>query len=487
MRINYIVMGLVLALGASLGVAAETKAEPVAPRPNIVYVMADQWRAQATGYAGDPNVKTPNLDRLATQGINMANAVSGCPVCTPYRGTLFTGQHPLTTGLFINDVPLNPKGATLGETFRSAGYATAYIGKWHVNGGGRKAYIPPERRFGFETFKVLECTHDYNKSHYYDGNDRTLRTWDGYDAIAQTHAAIDCIKNRKPDQPFLLMLSWGAPHDPYGGAPQKYRDMYSAGQIKVRPNVPAESANAVRCLLANYYAHCTAMDDCMGELITALDQEGLAENTILVFTADHGDMLKSQNQIHKQRPWEESIRVPFLIRYPAKLGHTGKSLDGMFETADIMPTLLGLSGLSIPGSVEGKDFSKYLLGQGTDPSGGAAVIASYQPMTDWLTDAGGEYRGLRTPRYTYAKKLDGPWLLFDNEKDPYQLTNLIAKPEAAEVQKQLDDELTRRLNERGDQFLPGAEYLKKWGYRPMEKWGYRPNPRPRAAQKERIP
>ena len=156
MQINHIIVGLVL--GSSLGVAAETKAEPAAKRPNIVYVMADQWRAQATGYAGDPNVKTPNLDRLATQGISMANAVSGCPLCTPYRGTLFTGQHPLTTGLFINDVPLKPKGATIGETFRSAGYATAYIGKWHVNGGGREAYIPPERRFGFETFKVLECT-----------------------------------------------------------------------------------------------------------------------------------------------------------------------------------------------------------------------------------------------------------------------------------------------------------------------------------------
>ena len=476
MQIKPIVIGLVM--GANLGVASEIKAAEVAQRPNIVYVMADQWRAQATGYAGDPNVKTPNLDRLATQGINMVNAVSGCPLCTPYRGTLFTGQHPLTTGLFINDVALNPKGATIGETFRSAGYATAYIGKWHVNGGGREAYIPPERRFGFEMFKVLECTHDYNKSHYYDGNDRTLRTWEGYDAIAQTHAAIDCIKNRKPNQPFLLMLSWGAPHDPYGTAPQKYRAMYSAAQIKLRPNVPAESANAARGFLANYYAHCTAMDDCMGELIKALDQEGLAENTILVFTSDHGDMLKSQNQIHKQRPWEESMRVPFLIRYPVKFGRAGKSLDGMFETADIMPTLLGLSGLSIPGSVEGKDFSKYLSGEGTDPSGGAAVIASYQPIADWLTDAGGEYRGLRTPRYTYAKKLDGPWLLFDNEKDPYQLTNLIGKPEAAEVQKQLDAELTRRLNERGDQFLPGAEYLKKWGYRP--------NPRPRVLQKNKA-
>ena len=142
------------------------------------------------------------------------------------------------------------------------------------------------------------------------------------------------------------MLSWGAPHDPYGTAPQKYRAMYSAGQIKVRPNVPEGVANAARGFLANYYAHCTAMDDCMGELIKALDQEGLAENTILVFTADHGDMLKSQNQIHKQRPWEESIRVPFLIRYPAKLGRAGKKLNGMFETADIMPTLLGLSGVT---------------------------------------------------------------------------------------------------------------------------------------------
>ena len=215
---------LTLCLAGFLGM--HTQAESITTRPNIVYVMADQWRAQATGYAGDPNVKTPNLDRLAAQGINMANAVSGCPVCTPYRGTLFTGQHPLTTGLFINDVPLNPKpGTTLGEIYRSAGYATAYIGKWHVNGGGRGAYIPPERRFGFDTFKALECSHSYNKSAYYDGNDRKQRFWKGYDAIDQTHAAIDFIKNRKPNQPFLLMLSWGPPHDPYNTAPEKYRAM----------------------------------------------------------------------------------------------------------------------------------------------------------------------------------------------------------------------------------------------------------------------
>lgn len=452
---------------AALGLGREAWAEGKgkAKRPNVVFVFADQWRAQATGYAGDPNVRTPNLDRLASQSINFQNAISGCPVCTPYRGTLLTGQYPLTTGLFVNDVCLKPKGTTLAEAFKAAGYATAYIGKWHIDGHGRSTYIPPERRLGFDYFKALECTHNYNHSAYYAGDSHVKRFWEGYDAIAQTRDAIDYMRNRQKSQPFLLMMSWGGPHDPYFTAPTRYRAMYPEENIKLRPNVPEARAAEARKTLAGYYAHCTALDDCLGELLKALDEEGIADDTIFVFTSDHGDMLQSQGEHHKQRPWDESIRVPFLVRYPGRLGKEGKKLDGVIETADIMPTLLGLSGIAIPASVEGSDFTPCMEGKGGDPSRGAAVIACYHPFGQWARRAGGrEYRGLRTTRYTYVRTLEGPWLLYDNERDPHQKENLAGKPEAAAIQRELDAELARRLKARKDDFLHGMEYIKRWGY-----------------------
>ena len=196
-------------------------------KPNVVFVFADQWRAQATGYAGDTNVRTPNLDRLAARSVNFENAVSCCPVCSPYRASLLTGQYPLTHGVFLNDVPLRNEAVSLAEVYRNAGYETAYIGKWHLDGNHRSAFIPRERRQGFDFWKVLGCTHAYNNSFYYGDEDVKLK-WEGYDAIAQTREAQQYIRDHAGGPPFLLVLSWGPPHDPYETAPQKYRDSVQA-------------------------------------------------------------------------------------------------------------------------------------------------------------------------------------------------------------------------------------------------------------------
>jgi len=151
-------------------------------KPNIVFVLADQWRAQATGFAGDSNAITPTLDKLAAESIVFTTAVSNIPVCSPNRASLITGQYPLTHGVFINDVGLNPKANTMGRIFKNAGYNTAYIGKWHLNGQCRSCYIPPKRRQGFEYWKVLECTHEYNNSLYFANDDTLPSKWPGYDA-----------------------------------------------------------------------------------------------------------------------------------------------------------------------------------------------------------------------------------------------------------------------------------------------------------------
>ncbi|MBN1579352.1 MAG: sulfatase [Anaerolineae bacterium] len=434
-------------------------------QPNVIFVFGDQWRAQATGYAGNPVVQTPNLDRLAGECVDFTRAMAGCPVCSPYRASLLTGQLPLTHGVFVNDVYLQPNASSLAHVFADHGYDTAYIGKWHVDGHGRSSYIPPERRQGFDYWKVLECTHDYNQSAYYAGDSDEKLTWEGYDAIAQTHDAQRTIRERDPDKPFLLVLSWGPPHAPYGTAPEKYRALYDPADIALRPNVPESIAARARADLAGYYAHCTALDDCVGDLLSTIRDCGIEEDTIFCFTSDHGDMLGSHGQYKKQRPWEESIRVPFLLRYPALLGRTGRQVDGLIDAPDIMPTLLGLCGIAAPGTVEGLDYSGYLQG-GDDPSDGAALIMCPQPFGQWTASqhGGRAYRGLRTQRYTYTRTLDGPWLLYDNDRDPYQLENLVGKTAYAGLVDELDGWLQRKLDATGDAFLPGLAYIRQWGY-----------------------
>ena len=434
-------------------------------QPNVIFVFGDQWRAQATGYAGNPNVQTPNLDDLSKGSVNFTNAVSGCPVCSPYRASLLTGQYPLTHGVFVNDVYLKDEAVSLAEAFSDGGYDTAYIGKWHVDGHGRSNYIPSERRQGFDYWKVLECTHNYNNSPYYSGDSDEKLFWEGYDAIAQTRDAQNYIRKHSKETPFLLAISWGPPHAPYHTAPEEYQALYNPGDVQLRPNVPTELADQAKQWLAGYYAHCTALDACVGDLLQTLREEGIEDDTIFIFTSDHGDMLGSQGHQKKQRPWDESLRVPFLLQYPALLGRASREVDALIDAPDIMSTLLGLCNLPIPETVEGFDFSGYLKGDEIEIAD-SIVISCPHPFGQWIrTRHGGmEYRGLRTRRYTYTRTLEGPWLLYDNEQDPYQLNNLANQPGSAKLQAKLEAELQEKLRDMGDEFLPGMEYIRRWNY-----------------------
>ena len=447
--------------GLSQCEASENSGKGTLRRPNLVFVLADQMRAQATGYAGDSNAITPNLDRLAKESVNFTNAVSGCPVCCPYRGSLMTGQYSLTHGVFLNDVCLSNKAVSIAQAYNRAGYETGYIGKWHLDGHGRSSFIPRERRQGFKFWKALECTHKYNDSYYYADANVKLK-WDGYDAIAQTREAQRYIETHAAGKPFTLFLSWGPPHNPYDSAPEKYRKLFAQDKLVLRRNVPAEFD--AREMLAGYYAHIAALDGCVGDIVETIKRCGIEKDTILVFTSDHGDMLGSHGQRDKQQPFDESIRVPFLLRYPAALGKKAANIDTPINTPDIMPTLLALSNVKIPETVEGKDFSGILKGR-EDLQDNAALLTCVVPFGQWKRKRGGrEYRGVRTKRYTYVRALNGPWLLYDNVKDPYQLTNLCNKPEHAALQQKLETMLSRKLVETRDEFLSTGEYIRKWNY-----------------------
>lgn len=433
------------------------------PAPNILYLLADQWRASATGYAGDPNVRTPNLDRLSEESLNFGNAVSVLPVCTPHRAALMTGRYPTSTGMFLNDAHLPDEELCLAEIFGAAGYATAYIGKWHLDGHGRQSYIPPERRQGWQHWKAAECDHDYNHSHYYSGDSDVKRYWEGYDAFAQTRDAQQYLRDHAgAGRPFVLMVAYGTPHFPHATAPAEFKALYPPENIQLPSNVsPALQARA-RQEAQGYYAHCTALDQCIGDLLHTLAETGLSTNTIVVFSSDHGEMLGSQgvNPTQKQVAWSESAQVPFLLRVP---GLGGRKVTTPITTPDVLPTLLGLSDVPVPGTVEGEDLSP-LLRSGRDEDR-AALYMSVSPFTRGVSpDKSREYRAIRTSRYTYARSLDGPWLLFDDTEDPFQTDNLVEEAGHTALVKELDARLQAELQRIGDDFRPGGDYITEWGY-----------------------
>jgi arylsulfatase A-like enzyme len=433
-------------------------------RPNILFIMADQWRAEAFGFAGNPDVQTPNFDQFHRESLSFKNAVAAVPVCSPTRASLMTGQRALTHGIFLNDAPLSTNAVTIAKVLQQAGYETGIIGKWHLDGNGRLEFIPRERHQGFEYWKVMECTHRYNNSYYYDDTATKLK-WEGYDVIAQTQDARQYLRNHAHSaKPFFLYLSWGPPHDPYQAAPAAYRKRYEASRILTRANVPQTLRDSARKDLAGYYAHCTAIDDCMGKLLRTLKETGLEENTIVVFTSDHGAMLSSHGFQKKQYAYDESNHVPVMFRWPTGLGNRARDLDAPINSPDFMPTLLGLCHVPIPQTVEGIDYSGYLKGD-TDPSDGAALISCIAPFGESGRQNGGrEYRGIRTARYTYVRDLNGPWLLFDNQADPCQLHNMAGKSENAALQAGLEKVLARKLAEAKDEFLPAQDYIQRWGY-----------------------
>lgn len=435
--------------------------------PNILFVFADQLRACSVGYAGEEAVITPNLDRFAQQGALFTNTVSPFPVCTPYRGSLITGRSATSLGLVINDIPLSTGETSIAHVCaQQAGYNTAYIGKWHLDGANRPAPIPPgARRQGFQYWAVANFEHNYDRSVYYEDTPEP-KTWDGFDAEAQTTRAIEYLQKRDSGKPFCLFLSWGPPHHPYRLVPARFLDMYDPNDIAPRPNCPEPP----RQDLWGYYAQTTFLDEQFGRLLAAVDELGLTDDTIMVFTSDHGDMHGSHGVYKKQWPWDESIKIPFLLRYPAVV-RAGTHCRFPFSAIDVMPTLLGLAGLPIPQTVEGVDVSPFVRGERNDVPESVLIMnpcpfgVGDRRSPDQIPTYEGmrmEYRGVRSERYTYVRTIDRPWLLYDNQEDPFQLVNRIDDPGCTSVAVDLEQAMRAHMTAIGDELLPKERYYERF-------------------------
>lgn len=432
---------------------------------NIIFILTDQWRADALGYAGDANVTTPNLDAFAHEAVSFSNTVSVCPVSTPYRASLITGRYPTSTGMFINDLYLPSEELCMAEIFNEAGYNTAYLGKWHLDGHGRSKNVAPDRRQGWKYWKGSECDHNYLKEHYYENEDSTIRYWQGYSPYAIADEASNYMqKFTKDEQPFCLFVSIGTPHFPHETAPDEFMKLYSGDKLKLPANIPEDMQESASKELQGYYAHCTATDKAIGEIIDKIKELGIYDNSIIVFTSDHGEMMGAHGfrPFMKHLPYSESANVPFLITYPGMDKNKGKIAEAAITTPDILPSLLSLCNIKIPESIEGYDFSEIIKNPDKDRER-AALFMNVCPFG--IAFESDEYRAVKTATYTYVKTPDGPAMLFDDRKDPYQLNNLVNQKEFAEIQEKLEKELMHELSRIGEKEInPREYYLKKFGY-----------------------
>lgn len=409
-------------------------------RPNVIFLFADQMRAHDMGCMGNTQVITPNLDKLADDGLLVTNMIAASPVCTPYRGQLMTGRYGHATGVVHNDIKLPNSETTIADQMVEAGYHTGYIGKWHL-AGHRNNPVAKEDRRNWNFWAVRNCSHKHFDTEYWINDDTEPVVVDEWEPDVQTDVAIEYIRKHRED-PFFLTVSYGPPHNPYK-APDRFVKQYEGRTLEDRPNVPPRAKKDEDQLL-HYDAMVTSLDECVGRISAELEEHGLTDNTILVFTSDHGDMLGSQGHRLKQRPWEESIHVPFIIRYPDKI-KAGQKRNMIVSSVDLMPTLLGLSGANIPKQVQGLDQSEVFYGKSKETRDSAFLFNTHNgggPGCDW--------RGIRTKDWVYAYHMEDDWILYDLDKDPYQLNNLVGQTKHQAKRNELRKELEALRSELGE-------------------------------------
>lgn len=429
-------------------------------RPNLIWIFGDQHRAQAQSHMGDPNVSTPTLDRLCEEGVTFTRAVAGCPWCTPFRGSLLTSRYPHNT-CPSTPAPLDPALPTIAQPFNDAGYDTAYFGKWHLDGprpGGvpeAQRLIPRERRGGFQTWLGYENNNNqyFTCVHGHRGAEETpLQRVPGYETDGLTDLLLEHLDARAADaRPFFAVLSVQPPHTPYT-APAEFARHHRMGEVRLRPNVPdiPRVTERARRDLAGYYAMIENLDWNVGRVLDKLHASGLIENTHILFFSDHGDMHGSHGRWQKSTPWEESIRIPFIMAgMKPHTRHTGMfRTDAPINHVDIAPTSLGLCGLSAPDWMMGYDYSYYRQhGRQREWPRATEPDSAYLQHCVRKNHAGGfdrTWRGIVTrDGWKYIVSEGFPYLMFNLNEDPYELDNLAQDPAWAHTRARLQERLRR--------------------------------------------
>ncbi len=415
-------------------------------RPNVIVFFTDQQRWDTTGIHGNPLDLTPNFDRMARQGTDVHYAFTCQPVCGPARACLQTGLYATETGCYRNGIALPPDSVTLAHCFNDAGYDTAYIGKWHLADSG-EGPVPPEQRGGYDYWlasNLLEFTSDAYDLLMYDSDEQPQKL-PGYRVDAQTDAAIRYIDEHQ-DNPFFLFMSFLEPHH------QNHRDDFPAppgyaGRYRGRWTPPdlAALGGTAQGQLAGYCGMVKRLDEALGRLIDALISLDQLDNTIILFTSDHGCHFRTRNDEYKRSPHESSIRLPTAF-YGGPFNGGGR-LAELVSLVDLPPTLLDAAGIDAPAHMQGRSILPLLRGEDLDWSQEVFVQISESQVG----------RAIRSKRWKYAvtaPEKDG-WddpgsdsyvesELYDLLADPEELRNLAGQ----ETHRALCDVLRSRLIKR---------------------------------------
>lgn len=481
------------------GCSQITRQQTEKQQPNILYIMADDHTSQAWGVYGGALkdlVQAPNISRLANEGVVLENCFCTNSICTPSRAAILTGQYSHTNKVYNLSHNLDRDRGNVAKVLQRNGYQTAVIGKWHL-------YTKPS---GFDYFNVLPGQGRYHnpllksEEGWVDGHDGG-REYKGFSTDVIAEQSIEWMKNRDKDKPFMMMCHFKATHEPFD-YPDRYKDLYKDIEIpeveslldfgrsasgrtfkgqnleelakrytqnkkQDYPDMPfsVEGLDSVQArkkvyqkLVKDFMRSGAAIDDNIGKLLKFLDEEGLAENTIVVYTADQGYYLGEHGFFDKRLMYEESLRMPFVIRYPEAIPANKRNKD-LIQNIDFAPTFLDYAGLEIPESMEGRSFKKNLEGK-TDPNWRKSIYYRY-----WMHQT---YRpshfGIRNERYKLiffygspldfkkvSKKATQPsWEFYDLKKDPKEQHNAYNDPEYAKIIKQMKVELKELKEEIGD-------------------------------------
>lgn len=410
------------------------------------------------GHTQTPACRTPVMDALARDGASFTQCISNYPVCSPQRAMLLTGAWPFEQGVVDNNIPLAHDRPSVGKAFQAAGYQTAYIGKWHL--GGTRA-----EPLGFDHSLIWTNSNDHWNSLYHPAAGEPVK-YNGYNATGMTDQAIDWLAGRDDDRPFLLMLSINPPHSRFTDPPQEFADLYpdtaalpwrrNAGES---PDVKMVAGGKASMwdIYRGYHAHVSAIDAEIGRLLARLNALGLGNDTIVTYTSDHGSMVGSNSREGKRLPHAESIRVPFIARWPGRI-LAGASFDDLFGSIDIVPTLCGLAAVDPPDGCTGRDLSGLLLEGKSPPADDPGTRSQFlmhvakEHASGGLNHPAPLFRGVTTGRYTWAATPEGPWVLFDNQADPLQRCNLAGDPATADLQAELRAMTADWLARTGDPF-----------------------------------
>ncbi len=479
--------GALAAVGAPEKKGADESSQ-VAPNTtgmNVVFIMTDLQPYFMVGAYGNKAVDTPNLDKLADDGILFKRAYTSSPLCTPARAGIFSGLHPQVTGAWCNNTATSKNIPLMGTIFRDAGYRAAYTGKWHLEGGNYFGDGEPDggfepdwwydgRRYAEDIGKEMFAA--YRKAKTSD----TLRKWgftiDKIWGHRVSNRAIDFLE-KVGDDPFVLAVSYDEPHSPYV-APPEYWDDFKPDSIQKRPNYNASTENKPELQQVQQkengdqnwksfkkekvrYSGCNRfIDREIGRVIDTVDRLH-KDDTVIIYTSDHGTHFRAHGLLSKgPTMFEETARIPFIMRTPG--GSKGVVYDHVVSHVDILPTMLEVTGVEAPGRLAGKSLAP--LAKDPNQKINDDVLISFNRFSKNHEAYGELYpiRAITDGRYKLAINLFDTDELYDLQKDPYEMANLIESSEVAEIRNDLHDRLLRQMHDMRDPFRGILWENRKW-------------------------